>query len=390
MKNHNKFLTVILGVAVFAGILCSGIIIASGIQNGSSASAHRDSPRREKYPEPHILDKTELEEFSEVSISLNYADVSILPSDGFYLEYRLDGKCSKPDYSVSEGKFHFQEGQMQNRYSISFHLFGNPVNQKPLYLNLYIPKEQYLDLLNVSMESGNLDIGQLNAKKADLHLDYGDLTLGTFTGDTLEIISESGNIDTENIACGRFTLSASYGNYTGDSVSVSKEGTFSLESGDLKISSLNAGNCAINSEYGNCTIDRFQAEDSIFSLESGSLEISSLTADACSVDASYGNCTIDSFQAKNSTFSLESGSLNLRDAVLEQTKVNSEYGDVTLELAEQMTDSNYDLKTEYGTIEVDGNNIEAKEDGTVRYQKQRSKIKHEISVRCESGNIEIR
>lgn len=390
MKNHNKFLFILIGIAIFSGILCSGIIIASGIQNGSQASARRDSPHREKYPEPHVLEKTKLEEFSEISICLNYAEVSILPSDDFYLEYSLDGKCSKPDYGVSDGKFHFQEGQTQNPYRISLNLFHGPVYQEPFYMNLYVPKEQYFDLIHMSIESGNLEIDQLNAKKADLFLTYGNLNLGAFTGDTLEIASESGNIDTETVTCGRLTLSNSYGDYTGDTVSVSEKGTFSLESGNLKISSLTGGNYTVNSMYGTCTVDRFQAEKGTFSLESGDLEISSLTADAFFANASYGNCTIDSFQAKNSNFSLESGNLTLKQAVLEQINACSEYGNVTLKLAEQAADFNYDLDAEYGAIQVNGKKIEENEDGATHYQKQDSQNARSISVQCESGNITIK
>ena len=112
MKNHNKFLFILIGIAIFSGILCSGIIIASGIQNDSPASARRDSPRREKYPEPHILEKTKLEDFSEISICLNYADVSILPSDGFYLEYSIE--ISKPGRQMQ------QTGLRRIRGEISF------------------------------------------------------------------------------------------------------------------------------------------------------------------------------------------------------------------------------------------------------------------------------
>lgn len=386
MKNRNKFLFFILGIAIFAGILCSGIILAAGIQKGANTPA----PRREKYPDPHILEKTELDEFSEISIGLSYANVSILPSDGFYLEYRLDGKCSKPDYSVSNGKFHFQEGPTQTRYHISLNLFGTPANRGPFYLNLYVPEKQYIELLRVSVESGDTEIEQLNAKKADLSLDYGDLNLETFTGDSLEITSESGNINTDNVDCGRLTLTASYGNYTGNALSVSEKGTFSLESGDLEITSLTAGSCSINSDYGDCVIDSFQAEDGTFSLESGSLRISSLTADTCSVNADYGDCVIDNFQGKNSTFSLESGSLNLSQASLEQLTADLAYGDATLELADKIADFNYDLKSEYGSLKVDGKNIEAsEEDDTVRYQKQNSGKTHSISIQCESGNINI-
>lgn len=390
MKKHNNLLALIIGIAVLAGILCSGIILAAGIQNGSAAFTRQDSPRREKYPEPHTLEKTELEEFSEISICLNYANVSILPSDGFYLEYRLDGTCSSPDYGVSNGKFHFQEGQLKQNYRISLNLFGNPANQKPMYLNLYVPRDQYFDLLSMSIESGDLEMDQLNAEKMELSLEYGDLTLGDFSGNTLNISSESGNIDVNDVTCESLNISASYGHFTGNAVSASKTGKFRLESGDLEISSLTADTCSIDSDYGDCSIDSFQAGEIAISLESGNLKISSLTADTCSIDSDYGNCSIDGFQAGNSTFSMESGSLNLENARIEQTKVNAEYGDVTLELADKVTDYNVNLDAEYGTVEINGENIDADEDGTVHYQKKDSKIKHEISVRCESGNINIR
>ncbi len=142
--------------------------------------------------------------------------------------------------------------------------------------------------------------------------------------------------------------------------------------------------------YGTCTVESFQAEKGTFSLESGDLEISSLTADAFFANASYGNCTIDSFQAKNSDFSMESGNLTLKQAVPEQINACSEYGNVTLKLAEQAADFNYDLDAEYGTIQVNGKKIEENEDGATHYQKQDSQNARSISVQCESGNITIK
>lgn len=349
---RNKFLTIILVIAICSGVLCSGIIIASGIQKGSSASARTGSHEREKYPNPHILEKTRLDSFSQASIHLDQANVSILPADDFYLEYRLDGTCQEPDYEVSGQTFYFQEGSTQHPYTISFHLFGNPVNQEPFYLNLYVPADQYFELLTMDVESGNVKLKQINAREADLTLAYGDLDLDTFTGTTLNLTSESGNISSETITCEDLTVSAAYGNFTGDTVSVSGNSNFDLESGDLNISSLTTGD--------------FKA------------------------DSTYGNCSLEHITAKALSCSLDSGNLTLKNAVLEHGEINAEYGDVTIELADQASDYSYDLKAEYGTVTIDEKNIREDEDGTVVYLSKDGKKEKSIQIWCSSGNVDIR
>ncbi len=82
---RNKFLTLTLGFAILSGLVCSGIILVSGIQDNAGALSHNTGIRKEKYPEPHTLEKTKLEEFTEADIHLDDANLSILPSDGYYL-----------------------------------------------------------------------------------------------------------------------------------------------------------------------------------------------------------------------------------------------------------------------------------------------------------------
>lgn len=345
---QKKLLTIILGIAIFAGILCSGIIITTGIRAGSASA----SAQKKNYPQPHTLEKTKMEEFSEASIYLEDANVSILPSDDFYLEYRLDGICKEPDYEVSDGTLYFQEGAVLEPYRISFHLFGNPANREPFYLNLYVPRDQYFEFLHLSTESGNVELEQLNAQKAEFYLSYGNLKLKEFTGDTLDISAEAGDIESKNITCDDLSISSSYGNVAGGVISVSHRADLALDSGNL--------------------------------------ELSQLSADTLSLHMEYGNCTIDSITNKTGQLSMDSGNLNLKSAALETIDISSEYGDVTLQLANKPSDYNYDLKTEYGTIEVGGKNIKAKEDGTVIYQKQDASKMRNIQILCESGNVEIR
>lgn len=348
---QRKLLTLILGIAIFAGILCSGIIITTGIQAGNT-SIRNTKTVKEHHPKPHILKKTKIEEFSEASLYLENANVTILPSDDFYLEYRLDGTSKEPEYDISNGTLYFQEGDTLEQYRISFHLFGYSVSRDPFYLNLYVPKDQYFTSLLLSMESGNADIEQLNAKKAELYLSYGNLNLKEFTGTTLNISAESGNIESEHISCDDLSISSSYGNVTGNTVSV-------LKRADL-------------------------------TLESENLELSQLAADTLFLNASYGSCKIHSIDNQKGTISMESGNLVLKSAALKTMDISSEYGNVTLQLADEPSSYNYNLKTEYGAIDMDGKTVKEDEDGTVLYQKQEDSRTGSIQVRCESGNVDIR
>ncbi|MCI8484286.1 MAG: DUF4097 domain-containing protein [Lachnospiraceae bacterium] len=249
---RNKFLALILGIAIAAGLLGSAAIIFTGIRSQSTVSASRNSDQVKKSLEPYILEKTKLDEFSEISINLDEANLFLLPADGFYLEYRLSSLYLEPDYGVSNGKFHFREGSLQT----SFHfLFGNPASRGPFYLNLYVPADQYFDLFHLHLESGNTELEQLNVKKADLSLSYGNLTLGSFTGDTLDISIDSGHTEWDSVTCKELKISASYGDITGDVLSVSNHADLNLDSGSLDLKNAKLENTDISSEYGNITLD---------------------------------------------------------------------------------------------------------------------------------------
>ncbi len=350
---RNKILILIAGIAIVFGISCSGIIIAQGVRTGAIQTSPTD--KSERYPNAWELKKTKLDEFSEISVSLSYCDLSILPSDDYALEYRMDGTCEEPAYDVSDGSFHFSEGHTREKYRTGFHFFFNPAsfsgNQGPFYVNLYVPKEAYFQLLSLSDESGNIEIGDIQAERAEITSDYGNLDMDNFTGKKLSLSADSGTINLGNVTCDNLEISDEYGNVSADSLIIAKNTVIKLDSGSLKVSKLESAQLTLSNEYGNCTANEITV--------------------------------------KNSNISMESGSLKLQQATLGNTEINSSYGDTTLNLASNVSDYNYDLKAEYGSIKLDGTNIDANEDGEVYYQKDNGQ-ENEIRIISESGNIKIR
>lgn len=340
--NSKKILTILVGIAVGASVILGGIIVGTGIKNRKNAFA---SSEIEKVT-PYVLEKTSLDDFSEISISISYADISIIPSDGYYLEYRLDGTCKEPTYSVSDGKFHFEEGNVQEKYQVHFGLFP----EGPFYLKLYVPEDKYFDLLSIYNDSGNVDFQQIQAKEAELTLDYGNLNFENFTGDTFHLTMDSGNLDFGTISCNDLTIKNEYGNVTGDSLTASTSGSIKLDSGNL--------------------------------------ETQQLTSSTFSLTNDYGNTDIYSFTSSNSTFSINSGNLSLEDADFETVDIRNEYGNVDLELRQDLTDFNYDLSTEYGDIHVDNKRMQPNDDEECTYKKDNGKDR-DIEIFCDSGNINV-
>lgn len=337
-----KILTAFVIIAVTVSVVFCGIIIATDIQKGSSLSVSYE-PEEIK---PYKLEKTSLEEFSEISISLSYANISILPSDGYYLEYRLDGTCTEPVYSVSDGKFQFQEGDVQKKYMICFGISSH----EPFFLNLYVPTDKYFDLLAISDESGNVTFEEIQAKKAELVLDYGNLDLKTFTGDTVQFTMNSGNIKFGDISCKDLTINNDYGNISGDNLSASKSASIELSSGNF--------------------------------------EVQQVTGDNLSLKNEYGETSISSFAASDSTFSIDSGNLFLKSADLKNIEITNDYGNVDLELCQGIEEYNYDLWCEYGSISVDKDKIHKNEDDESIYKKDNQKAQN-IRISCDSGEVTI-
>lgn len=349
----NKLITAIAGIAILFGIVCSGIIITQGIRQGDTV--HSKAASKRTPIKAWELEKTKLDEFSDITIKLSYCDLFIVPADGYYLEYRMDGSCEKPEYSVNGSKFCFQEGATQLRYRTGFHLFFNSrysfANSDPFYVNLYVPEEQYFNLLQLSSESGNIELGDIQAKNIDIRAEYGNLESGSFSGDNISITADSGNIELGSIDCDTLEITNEYGNISADSFKAANRTALKLESGNL-------------------TLSRLETESLMLSNE-------------------YGNCSVNETTVKQSDISIESGNLKLLDATLGDTEIKNAYGDITLNLANKSSEYNYDLNASYGTIKLDGKTLPSDEDGTSRYQKDNGK-ESEIIIGSESGNIVIR
>ena len=154
-----------------------------------------------------ILEKTELDSFSQVNADLRNIDFNVEPSsdDKFYISYNIettDGLLPL-SYQVSEdGALNIAESQGNSSSSyihIDINFLQMMLGQTSVIENvnqatLYIPKNQKLDSFSCRMGDGYLNINTLDCQNMSLSDDYGDITLKNLDISKGKITSSDGDI----------------------------------------------------------------------------------------------------------------------------------------------------------------------------------------------------
>ena len=338
------------GLLLVCGFLMGGrpgfVIDEQGIH--SAASVHQKDAAS-----AHVLEKTELDDLQNIEINLAYADLSIIPSDGYYLEYRLTGSRPAPAWGVSDNTLSFQEGEASgNPFHFSFFSLDSfqSTDEEPYYVNLYVPREALLDTLQISSDYGDASLEELSCQTASVSLDYGDLSISSL--------------------------------HCADSVSVL------CSYGDMDLGTLETGTCDFRAEYGNLSCDAITGTDGILSLDSGNFRADRLSFDQLTLENSYGNIQIQEGSIGQGEISLASGDLTATLSDTENLSVKNEYGDVSLQLEAPLSSYSCDLVTEYGEISLPEQSV-SDSSGSAVYTSQGTGS-GQISISCESGDIQIR
>ncbi|MDO5425690.1 MAG: DUF4097 family beta strand repeat-containing protein [Eubacteriales bacterium] len=354
MKNKKKWIGT-AGVATIAGLLLMGAGYAMGGRPGFYVNqtglhtANVKSSGKESY----VLEKQEVEAFTELDIAADYANLSILPSDGYYLEYELDGNEPEPEYRVENGKLSFREGSVSRKGGFQFFTFGvgwDSSSEENFFVNVYVPEEVYLEAVKIQSESGNVAFEELACRKLEASLEYGNLTFDRFQGEELKLAVDSGNLTYEEIEADTVSVEMDYGNMTGET----------LKGDDLEVS-LESGN--------------FKAETVTDEKGESSLEL------ACS----YGNVTIGVLETAENVIEMESGELTVGEAEVRKMKVTDEYGSVKIGLRDGQEAYEFELEAEYGVIKTPAYSW-SRDEGKVLINEGKEK---KIQISCESGNITI-
>lgn len=241
-----------MGVGVlltFAGIAAGGWpgfeITRSGLR--STATQHQS----------YVLEKTQLDSFSELDISIDSgADIVLEPSDDdhFYLEYTLDGDYEEPSYGISDGVFHFTQKETGAVIN-GIYFFGSGAlseNTAP-EIRLYVPENAHLSDVYIYNDYGDLSIQQVTAEHTDIQAGYGDIYLTESVFASAAITLSAGDFEADSSTIDELTFTSEYGDSEFNSMTV-KAADLTIESGTVYLDVMHLQTLTGVNEYGDTTL----------------------------------------------------------------------------------------------------------------------------------------
>ncbi|NLL76296.1 MAG: DUF4097 domain-containing protein [Clostridiales bacterium] len=357
MSKTSKYLiicTFLIGIGIvlyIVGFLLGESVTGIGI-NGRGFQIYTWNHAKNNGVDYCEEDNIDLESFQNMDINIAYADLKIKESDHYGISYKVL-KNSPLSYETKNGTLYVKQANNPTEISsFNWMFFGfNGLGDSSSYVNslvtVYIPENAALDSISVSNECGNIELCSLNASSVFLFDDYGDVALTDINSPSISLDVNSGNLQMSNITTDTLSSNLDYGDFRMKQVTVNGNADITMESGSLYMGEIFVQTLKAESEYGDITAETLSAGDVYFSLESGSCE--------------------------------------LKDFVFDSVNASSDYGNVTLNVTAPVGDYSYDLYTDYGTVEIDDQDM-----GTKYKSLSSSNSAKHINVSCESGDIKIK
>ncbi|MDD3403664.1 MAG: DUF4097 family beta strand repeat-containing protein [Hespellia sp.] len=259
MKNK-KMRTALLSAVclVFAGVvlLFIGMFLLGGTPGFyiDGTGIHTSFQRGEN--QWQIKEKTRTDAFANISVDVDYADIEIIESDDYYIEYQLENRA-EPQFRVADKTLSLKnpESQQQGHFSfLDFTFFSTDKELREDVVKIYVPKNA--DLKNITLYTGTGDItlkDALTAENVSITNDYGEVAIGTLTAKTADLQVEAGDIRIESLTLDSLNVEDDYGNLRVDAYDCS-EAEITMSSGDVTFKNADFNTLAVESEYGSVKI----------------------------------------------------------------------------------------------------------------------------------------
>lgn len=247
MNKFTKFtlLTAVL-LCIIGGILITAGIAGNGLNDLADATQNASGTLNGTSKE-YRMNKTRLEDITNIQVELSNMSFQILPSDDdfCYLSYQTTGGKKNPvSYEVKDGTLSLRENDRNISFSIGIDyssltdmLLGKKSDSDSYdYLAvLYLPKETIL-------------------KSADIHLDYGDVIIRGLTADSFDVSLNCGDLNIRKLNADAFDASLDYGDATLKDCHLNN-GTLKMSDGDTSVTgTLFTGKNIIESSYGDVSV----------------------------------------------------------------------------------------------------------------------------------------
>lgn len=374
MKKYQKGLLIAAGCLTIAG----GIIMVTGLalggrlgfqisQNGIKTAADKGN---------FIEKKEVLKDIKNIDISSYDGQITIAQGNELSLEYGYDDSYGIPDYSAKNGNLMYH----QNNRAISVYSFGSSNYGMPEnYVKLIIPKDTKFSQVTLKTNYGDLNIDTAVIDKLVIRMDSGNINLKNLDLNSLQLVTEYGDLDMENCKVPELNVDN--------------------DSGKIQMKSIDGKNVVVNSSYGQVRLLKIAAERLTMSNDSGDITMEDIggmdkkgnmkeivmdsdysecvlrnvKTDMLTIENESGNFNADDLTAVNGNIKLDYATCNLNSVNTSDMQIISESGDVSMSLTGKEKDYIFDIDSEEGRVEINGE--KHRRDGTQeRAGKKRIKI----------------
>ena len=251
MKKTNKRLLAAGGIFCAVGILFFGIGVASGGRNYvKTADLNRISgaAMMDSSDSHAILSKTEIHSFSSLNVDLKNLDLDIKASDDdrFYISYNIettDGMLPL-SYQVQNDALNIVEknGHESSSYiHIDINFLQEMLGQSHVIENsnkvtVYIPKKTDLSGFSCKMGYGDINVESLNALKAVIQSEDGDITISDSTFNNLELSADLGDLKIKDTTFTNSQFEMMDGDVKAENVTFNEKNEFTSDLGDITLS----------------------------------------------------------------------------------------------------------------------------------------------------------
>ncbi len=348
----NKFVTVCL-IAAAAGLVIGGIGLLCGGRvyglsfgrNGVAVNSNHNGSVSQEYQ--YIRENKDLEAFRSLEVDIDFADIEIRESDHFGIEYCIRENCDLIQKMQGDTMTITQKKPIGtsefNFFSVgSVTIKGLSENE---HVKIYVPKGENFDTISIKNDSGDITLDDLIAEK--------------------------------------LTIQDSFGNITAKKLNV-KEAGIQVESGDITINEVEAEQFTVEDSFGMVNVrNAVVVERIVASVESGDIEFENMDANDIQLDTSFGNIEGGTLTADTLALEVESGDCEIKDLSGGTAEVNLQFGNVDMGLRETVDAYSVKVNSEFGAIEVNG------EDMGTKYKNIAQDGKYNMKLSVESGDIRL-
>lgn len=305
-----------------------------------------------------------LDAFSDITADLSFCDISIEAGSSYGISYRIADTYNL-NYEVKDGKLIISQQSKQPAgsglytNSIGFYFspfhgsgFGTNIQVGGLTdvpqssLTIYVPENKEIGNLTARCDRGILSLSGLTLDDLNLQLNFGVLNLQQISGNQCKITVESSPVELIDTRLADLNLKG-------------------------RFSTLSLSNLAIGE---NCSVDT----------ETGDLSLNHVTSPRLSANGRFSGLDARNSAIESIHLDFESRHVYLDHVSFTDLTAKSRFGNFTLISDSDLSSYSKDLDTEFGTIRLFGEKIEAP------YKAQpASSSKGKIYIRGESCDVTV-